>query len=382
MSQQNNNLADLELLFIGKLNEKFHLTQRGIKKFFSQFDSDHNGLLDIDEISVAVKLLLNGIGNDQVRDLMKRFDFNNDGKISEAEFLQYLLKRKDAPVSNSTVAAREASNARAAIREKKNTLQKFQPTDMVGRSILEGYSNIDRNRNSNSNSKTTIAVAYDNSSNSSNANSSINNDNYNDDNDNEYHSNENYDDYDKNSKNNDNYNDNDDDTDVDEQYDNYPRSSSNHVFNNNYAKNNNNDRNNKSNSDNESVYSNCNSETDSNFDPSNSKEIENRCKTYLQNLKSYLDKKVIAERDNRTSGNSSNNRNRLIMSTSELLNFIGSELLSKAFQPYAGVWIDLKIDLHFLLVLFTFVVYIYVLINLLLCFLNSNIQNHIITATV
>ncbi len=43
-------LYELETLFLEKLQEKYKLNIRDIKRAFSRFDLDHNGLLDLGEL--------------------------------------------------------------------------------------------------------------------------------------------------------------------------------------------------------------------------------------------------------------------------------------------------------------------------------------------
>jgi Ca2+-binding EF-hand superfamily protein len=43
-------LYDLETLFLEKLQEKYKLNIRDVKRAFARFDLDHNGLLDLREL--------------------------------------------------------------------------------------------------------------------------------------------------------------------------------------------------------------------------------------------------------------------------------------------------------------------------------------------
>ena len=67
----------------------------------------------------------------------------------------------------------------------------------------------------------------------------------------------------------------------------------------------------------------------SNFDPCNSSEVENRCKVFLENLRSLLNKRVLSLRDKGALAH------HLTMSNKELLEKTGCALLTKAFQSYA-----------------------------------------------
>lgn len=51
-------LIDLETLFIEKLQEKYKLNKRDLKKAFNKFDTDNNGLLDLDELTKGIFMYL------------------------------------------------------------------------------------------------------------------------------------------------------------------------------------------------------------------------------------------------------------------------------------------------------------------------------------
>eukprot|EP01031_Cornospumella_fuschlensis_P048641 gene48641-59557_t len=75
-------LYELETLFILKLQEKYKLNLRDLKKAFSRFDLDQNGLIDLNEMVQGIQLFLNGVKKSQVEELVQRYDVNGDGKIS------------------------------------------------------------------------------------------------------------------------------------------------------------------------------------------------------------------------------------------------------------------------------------------------------------
>jgi hypothetical protein len=86
-------LYDLETLFSEKLQEKYKLNIRDLKKAFARFDKDNNGLLDLKEMTDGIKLFLNGVQESQVKQLVSKYDVNGDGKISYEEFLQLISTR-------------------------------------------------------------------------------------------------------------------------------------------------------------------------------------------------------------------------------------------------------------------------------------------------
>lgn len=86
-------LFELETLFLEKLQEKYKLNIRDIKRAFSRFDLDNNGLLDLNEMTKGIQMFLNGVKESQVEELVSRYDANGDGKISYEEFLHFLSTR-------------------------------------------------------------------------------------------------------------------------------------------------------------------------------------------------------------------------------------------------------------------------------------------------
>lgn len=101
------NISKLEDLFIEKLSEKYKLTERGLKNVFAKLDTSKDGLLDIDELFVFIKNLLNGIKIEDVKKLVQTYDVNGDGSISFEEFFDMVTNRKIPATSRVKAIPRE-----------------------------------------------------------------------------------------------------------------------------------------------------------------------------------------------------------------------------------------------------------------------------------
>lgn len=317
--------SELELLFIEKLQLKYSLTERDLKKAFSRFDKDADGLLDMTEIGSAVRLMLNGVTDMQIRSLVERFDINCDGKISYDELLHYLITARDKP------------SAKAQSNEKRGTLQSFRESNSVRRkeqaahnTEADEFISKPKYRNyedeftdlSVSSSRERKVLPFRRENGSSQQQSTRRRDNTtfersSDDNGAYF---QNYQDSAVESQ----------DFDPDEDYDDHPRNitgQTKKVPSNQLKR-----REVERHSNDETTYAISDSSSDiaSNFDPSNSSELEYRCKVFLENLLSHLNRTATAMRAN---GELSHH---LTMSSRELLERTGRSILSKAFQPYTG----------------------------------------------
>ena len=84
----------VQKLFVQKLQEKFNLNLLGLKKAFSNYDLNKDGLLDVPEIQKCICQFLSGVSEDSIASLVKLYDTNGDGKISYEEFLSVLRNPK------------------------------------------------------------------------------------------------------------------------------------------------------------------------------------------------------------------------------------------------------------------------------------------------
>lgn len=304
--------SDLEQLFIEKLQLKYKLTERDLKKAFSRFDKDGNGQLDTREIGIAVSLMLNGVSDEKIRGLVRRFDINGDGKVSYEEFLNYLLKRRDARATDVTAASStrparkvEDSQPQSANTERSSSRRPFDiPTNhrRVG-AISSGKEEQKKHCNATTDftrrqerSEPTIQSRVD--------DRSI--------------------DYDNNqaSAANMDYDDEDEGEELDEfryptsQIDQEPMRS--HM---------NQSRGYPSYTQRpSSAASVAQSDAGSNFEPADATQLEYRCKIFLENLRSHLNRKVMSLRDQ------GRLPHHLTMSSRELLEKTGCLLLNRAFQ--------------------------------------------------
>lgn len=86
-------IRQLETLFIDKLQEKYKLTERDLKRAFAFYDTDKNGILDVAELLACISTYLNGVSRQEVQSLVDCYDVNGDGKISYEEFYEMLTTR-------------------------------------------------------------------------------------------------------------------------------------------------------------------------------------------------------------------------------------------------------------------------------------------------
>ena len=105
MSTSKSNYA-LESLFLEKFQEKYKLSERDIKRAFSHFDVDKNGLLSIEEIGKLFAHFLNGVRDSDIQALVQCYDVNGDGSIALEEFFAFLTSRSATAASKPSVASR------------------------------------------------------------------------------------------------------------------------------------------------------------------------------------------------------------------------------------------------------------------------------------
>ena len=315
----------LEALFIEKLQLKYSLTERDLKKAFSRFDKNADGLLDMAEIGSAVRLMLNGVSDMQVRSLVERFDINGDGKISYDEFLHYLIAARDNPVarekSNQKKGSSQSHFDSNSVRRTEESIHDCDADRFVSKPKQRG--NVDAIVSGSISSSRDCKLKpfrRENDSGQQRSNTMrgcTTIERFTDDN-----GTYSRDDLDGAVVSR--------DFDPEEDYDDYPRNVKSQSMNepSNLLKRREVER--RSNDEINYAISDSSSDIASNFDPSNSSELEYRCKVFLENLRSHLNRTATAMRDN---GELSHH---LTVSSRELLERTGRSILSKAFQPYTG----------------------------------------------
>jgi len=114
-------IKQLEDLFIDKLQEKYKLTERDLKRAFAFYDTDKNGVLDVKELFACISTYLNGVSRQEVQSLVGCYDVNGDGKISYEEFHEMLTSRSataSAPASNNN---RSRGTGAGAVKQSNNS---------------------------------------------------------------------------------------------------------------------------------------------------------------------------------------------------------------------------------------------------------------------
>ena len=305
--------SDLEQLFIDKLQLKYKLTERDLKKAFSRFDKDGNGQLDTKEIGVAVGLMLNGVSDEQIRGLVRRFDINGDGKVSYEEFLKYLLKRSNARATDVNAASssrlpRKVEDSRLQSANTEGSRSGRASDIPANHRRVGAISSGKEEQSKHSNLTADFTQRRERSENKpQNRVDDRRIDYYND------HASAADIDY-------------DDDESEGEELDDF-KYLNNETDQGSIRSQMNQSRGYPSYDQRpSSAASVAQSDAGSHFDPTNATQLEYRCKVFLENLRSYLNRKVISLRDE--------NRlpHHLTMSSKELLEKTGCLLLNKAFQ--------------------------------------------------
>ena len=61
----------LAILYLYSVTSYLNYAQLGIKKAFAKFDTDGNGLLDLAELTMVIKVFLNGISDEDIARLIQ-----------------------------------------------------------------------------------------------------------------------------------------------------------------------------------------------------------------------------------------------------------------------------------------------------------------------
>ena len=95
---------DVEELFIQKFLEKYTLSERDLKKAFSKYDNNKQGLLDLNDIIQMFSSYLNGIKRSTIEEFIEKYDINGDGKISYTELVEFLTLSTKKKKTNNTIS--------------------------------------------------------------------------------------------------------------------------------------------------------------------------------------------------------------------------------------------------------------------------------------
>tara|TARA_B110001452_G_scaffold59701_2_gene46502 strand:+ start:1312 stop:2547 length:1236 start_codon:yes stop_codon:yes gene_type:complete len=98
--------------------------EQKIRERFNQYDDDHDGLLSINELRMALKALDKYVNEIQLKELMEAMDENDSGTIELRELLDY-MQRCPQPNMNTgrAVAEQEASDLFATMASKNRGIQ-------------------------------------------------------------------------------------------------------------------------------------------------------------------------------------------------------------------------------------------------------------------
>eukprot|EP01041_Mallomonas_annulata_P009524 gene9524-19804_t len=131
-------LQDVENLFIEKLQEKYRLTERDLKKAFTKYDTNGSGYLESRELAAAINHFLNGVNPEIVNELVKHYDIDGDGLISVSEFAQFLSSRNkqdqsewitiDHLVSPSPISSSKTKNSTKRLPQYEQ-FEEYEPDD-------------------------------------------------------------------------------------------------------------------------------------------------------------------------------------------------------------------------------------------------------------
>jgi Ca2+-binding EF-hand superfamily protein len=63
-------------------------------------DYDHSGMISVDELKVAYKKLNPEINDDEIEEIIRRIDYDNNGEINYSEFLSGTINEEHLNESN------------------------------------------------------------------------------------------------------------------------------------------------------------------------------------------------------------------------------------------------------------------------------------------
>lgn len=120
VTTSNKKLQQLDDMLLEKFLEKYKMNERDIKRAFSRFDKDNNGLLDMTELFEGISIMLNGVTESEIQDLVTCYDANGDGKLSFEEFMHMLVSRnatKNLKSNSSSSQRRDQSKTKQRIQD-------------------------------------------------------------------------------------------------------------------------------------------------------------------------------------------------------------------------------------------------------------------------